>query len=358
MKKDPIAIITTWYPPYNAEYIRDQAEALTTKYDVHVFYFRFSIFNRHETVAENNLTVHRISFPYFPKKTSLTMKYWVKKAAEYIIKENTKFNYKLFHAHAYLAGFVAHEAASSLQKTFYITLHNTNLLRHTYDRIVEMYMHKCLRQASRVICVGEKLFQSIQEKYDLTNIVIIPNMVDVNRFRPKARIDTDPFHFLVVGSMDKRKRLNEILQALSRLDDSVHLHVVGKIITPIEIKGIDSRITLHGPIPNSQLPNIMDKCHCLISYSVEETFGITVIEAMSNGLPVLYCASGGPEYIVPDWAGIEVKSQVDKLIQGMTDMIKQYDRFDSHKIRQYVEEKYSQESVVDQLVAVYNLPSS
>lgn len=354
VEKEKIAIITTWYPPYNAEYIRDQAEALCQVYDVHVFYFRFSIAHKSFVKNENGLTVHRISFPYLPKKTQWTMEYWTSRAAKYVARADKKYNYKLLHGHAYLAGFVAYEASKLLEKPYYVTLHNTNLLQHTYNRIVEHNLKKSLPKARGVICVGDSLYQSVQDKYKLSNISLIPNMVDVHKFGLLEKKQSTPFNFLVVGSMDKRKRLNEILLALKGIKTSVHLHVVGNIIDPLDVNDIDTKVTYHGPLPNDQLPRVMAKCHSLISFSYEETFGITVIEAMSCGLPIIYCASGGPEHVVPEWAGIEVIGTVEGLQGGMEEIIDQYPQFDSRKIRQHIVESYSQERVVQLLSKCYN----
>lgn len=349
--KKKVAIVTTWYPPPFAEYIRDQAEVLNSVYDITVFYFKFSILPSEKVTIENGLKVHRITFPYLPKKNSLTMKYWARTAAKYIIKAHQKEHFYIVHAHNYLSGFVAGEVYDKTGLPFMNTLHNTSFIDKSYSRTVRKQLLKTLPKAQKIICVGKSLYNHIRQDFNISdNGVIVPNMVDVSKFNISNKRKT-PFKFVVIGSMERRKRLPEILTAFKNIiNKNAELHVVGDVMEKIDKTIISERVVFHGLIPNDRLPEILSECNCLISFSMIETFGITVIEAMSCGLPVIYSESGGPQWTVPDWAGINVGHSVDKMTIAMDAIINNYKLYSSQKIRDYTIEHYSQQAVLKQLI--------
>ena len=93
--------------------------------------------------------------------------------------------------------------------------------------------------------------------------------------------------------------------------------------------------------PNEKLPGIYNSSNVYVSVSEYETFGVTVLEAMSCGLPVLYTASGGPDEIVKEFAGLEIKERsINGIRKGLNDIKSRYDTFSSAQIRSFVMENF------------------
>lgn len=112
----------------------------------------------------------------------------------------------------------------------------------------------------------------------------------------------DTWHSLYIGRFTARKNLPRLMQAVLSLKKkgySLDLHIVGG-------KGGDTdRIEtiakehpevfhLHGVIQDKdKIRAIMQQCHIFTMPSLTETFGLVYVEALSQGLPVLYSEGEG-----------------------------------------------------------------
>lgn len=350
-KRFRIALLTTWYPPVNGSFVYDQAKALAKSVDIEVFYFAFSFVPKSTSQVEDGVMVHRISFPFLPKKTKATVALWRNACAKRFLSSQKEKPFDLIHAQAYLAGFIAEEINRKTSLPYCVTLHNQNLVTKSFPHHITPFLVSMMNHSRVSICVGPKLLASVKDLSPNANFKIIPNMVDTKTYK-ECTNKYDGFHFATVGVMNKRKGLKLIIEAFNQLKDN---HVFLDIIGPIVESGIElqDRIITHGEASREEVAAILGKCHCLVSFSASESFGISVIEGMACGLPVLYCPSGGPEYIVPDWGGIKVTRDVSALTEGMKRMLSDYEKFDKNKIRKHTIDSYDNQVIINQLLEVY-----
>lgn len=149
-------------------------------------------------------------------------------------------------------------------------------------------------------------------------VVDLPNGVDVEAFRPgedegalKARIGADPGDLLIafVAALDAAhwfKGLEVALAALARASSPrIRLVVVGdgELRGPLEQeavrRGVAERVAFRGRIGHDALPHTLRGCDALVSCSTAvESFGMTLIEAMASGLPVITSDLPGPASLV------------------------------------------------------------
>jgi len=146
-------------------------------------------------------------------------------------------------------------------------------------------------------------------------VVVIHNGVDVDRFRPTARepilrsewgVPHDAPLLMSVGRLVGWKGLQVIVDALRTLG-SVHFAYVGEGPMGAELQararglGVSDRVHGLGGRPHRELPRVLSQADVFVQPSVgEEAFGITVVEAMACGLPVLASRNGGMVEIVED----------------------------------------------------------
>ena len=72
---------------------------------------------------------------------------------------------------------------------------------------------------------------------------------------------------------------------------------------------LSKRIVFTGPVAHNHLPQYYQRGHLLINPSLSESFGMSLIEAMACGLPVLATQVGGMTEIVRDYTnGLLVKA--------------------------------------------------
>jgi len=100
---------------------------------------------------------------------------------------------------------------------------------------------------------------------------------------------------LWVGNDSVKKNLQTVLKALSALDSSYKLLVVGKAAPlknwqgQLEALGIADRVKFLGVV--SAMNEIYASADILLHPTLEDTFGMVVLEAMSHGLPVIVSSS-------------------------------------------------------------------
>ena len=99
---------------------------------------------------------------------------------------------------------------------------------------------------------------------------------------------------------------------------------------------------------------VLEKSDCFVLPSNFETFGVVYIEAMAAGLPVIATKCGGPEKIVPSFAGVLIdKNDVNQLFGAMLDMVNSIDAYSANSIKEYVSKTFSPECIAQQLISIY-----
>jgi phosphatidylinositol alpha-mannosyltransferase len=145
---------------------------------------------------------------------------------------------------------------------------------------------------------------------------VIPNGVDVERFRPGLT----PIHHLrdgcvnvlFVGRLEKRKGLRDLLQGYRYLHERVprtRLIIVGDgpLRGMVESYVSGNRlenVVLAGYVPDQVLPRFHASADVFCAPATgRESFGIVLIEAMATGLPVV--ATEIPGYLSVVEAGVD-----------------------------------------------------
>lgn len=101
---------------------------------------------------------------------------------------------------------------------------------------------------------------------------------------------------LYMGSLYPHKNLKIVLQALE-LDSELRLIVVGsrsvfqdQLQQQARDLGVEDRITFAGYVPDQKLATYFNKVTALVQPSLSEGFGLTGVEAMAAGVPVVASA--------------------------------------------------------------------
>ena len=124
-------------------------------------------------------------------------------------------------------------------------------------------------------------------------IWVVPYGIDPDVFRPgEGRGEDGTFRLALAGQLSLRKGLRHLLDALELLDDpSIELHHYGHRMAEVDpdiaaFQG-PSPLRFHGPVSQPELCDAFQKADLLVLPSLEEGYGLVVIQALATGLPCL-----------------------------------------------------------------------
>ncbi len=154
--------------------------------------------------------------------------------------------------------------------------------------------------ASAVIVKCEHEKDLIKKTKKLENIIVIPNAVNANKFKPaKKDYNSKTFNLLCIARLIKRKGQDRIIKSLTKVDKSVILHLVGTGDELQDYKdlvstlGLEQRVIFHGYVKREKIFKHYNNAHAFILVSDNEGMTAAGLEAMAAGLPLILSKNSG-----------------------------------------------------------------
>jgi glycogen(starch) synthase len=279
----------------------------------------------------------------------------------------------LIHAHVgYPEGAAAAAVAAGLGIPLILTEHATYLDRLFADPEIRSAYHAGARRAARIVAVGQVLADRIGREFpDLRDrLVVIPNTVDVDAFRPAGAAERDPDELLWVGYRREVKGMDALLRAFRIVRDArpaTRLRLVGRSTTEAEEAGwhrlaaelgIADAVAFEPPADRASVARAMERAALFVHPSRIETMGIVAVEALAAGLPVVAVDSGGvTEVLRPDpmSVGALVSEQApEPLAAAILATLDRRDGFDPVRLREHVVARYGAAAVAARIVELYD----
>ncbi len=189
---------------------------------------------------------------------------------------------------------------------------------------------QALESADAIIAVSAAMAADIRATFtvDPERIHAIPNGIDPVAFAPTANVDElvareiDPTrpYVLFVGRLTEQKGIAHFLAALESIDPQVPVVLAaGQADTPQLAAEVESAVSaaragrsasvtwLSGMLDQRTLVQLYAHAAVFVCPSIYEPFGITNLEAMACGIPVVASRTGGiPEVVVDGQTGLLV----------------------------------------------------
>lgn len=171
--------------------------------------------------------------------------------------------------------------------------------------------------------------ERIQTTYGRSSDVIYPP-VDVDYYTPSDAAP-EPF-FLIVGALVAYKRVDLAIQACARLKVPLKIVGVGTEEKALKELAEGSQVEFLGWQDQDAIRDLYRRCQALI-YPQEEDFGITAVEAMACGRPVIAFRRGGAlETVVDGVTGTFFDEQTPQSLAGAIERFRDL-KFDPAAIR-------------------------
>ena len=279
----------------------------------------------------------------------------------------------LVHGHVgYPEGAAASAAAAALDVPFILTEHATYLATFFADPVLRQRYLATARAARRILPVSRALGRELITEFPELEpkIVPVPNTVAIDDFRvvPVAARRTD--ELLWVGYRKRAKGIDTLLEAFQRVHASrptLRLRLVGRSSTVDEERGwhdmatrlgLSDVVTFDGPADRAGVAAAMERATLFIHPSPRETFGVVAVEALSTGLPVVACDSGGVTEVLGDeptaLGSVVPAGDPEALAAAILTTLDRRTGFDPKAMRAYVEARFGTRAVADRIVDVYD----
>ncbi|MBN2350547.1 MAG: glycosyltransferase family 4 protein [Bacteroidales bacterium] len=176
-------------------------------------------------------------------------------------------------------------------------LKTKSLFRYFIYRFMEQ---RVLPKTDRVIFIDRETKQEYELTYpQLKNkFVYIPSGVDTELFISNS---AEREHFLYVGRLAPEKRIDKIIEAYKKYTGKEKLLIIGTGPLFTQLKTLaenDSRIIFTGFVDHNDLPKYYQKAKGLFLFSSSEGLPLTVLEALSCGVPVIATPVGDLKYLI------------------------------------------------------------
>jgi len=251
----------------------------------------------------------------------------------YYIKMNG-LEYELIHANFFMSALVASNLKKYLYIPYVVTFHALGLVRKIHQKEKDGFPAERINIEKHIVADADQLIAECpQDREDLivhygadpSKITIVPCGFNPKEFYPMEKkharemlnLNADEKIILQLGRMVPRKGVDNVIRAIGKLKDhaALRLIIVGgeadtpdPVLTPeikrlqqiAEEEKVTDRIIFTGRRGRDVLKYYYAAADIFVSTPWYEPFGITPLEAMACGTPVIGANVGGIKHSVAD----------------------------------------------------------
>jgi len=171
---------------------------------------------------------------------------------------------------------------------------------------VERVIAQCADEVAELVAMG----------VPRSSIAVVPSGVDIDTFSPRgpaAERDPELRRLIVAGRLVERKGLADVVRALPRVPRTELVFVggpaegrlaedpmVGNLQRLAGELRVDDRVRFAGAVAVEHMPTWYRSADAVVCPAWYEPFGLTALEAMACGVPVVAYAVGGYQDTVVD----------------------------------------------------------
>lgn len=378
-----ILYLPSWYPldenDLNGCFFREQAHAVANsglKVGVIVPQFRSlrhglkAIKGSYQTEVWQDGTIttyFKHDVFWFPKIPYLDLRRWVNAGLVLFEKYITTHGKPdIIHVQSMLlAGPLALEIFKKYQIPYCITEHSSTFARGLVSKWQLNVLSNVVQHATKCLAVSQSLADLLEQKFIGSKWSFCPNLLDqrfTQEYREKNKVT---YTFCSVARLHHNKGFDLLLKAFSIIlgaYPNISLAIGGdgpekqNLIELADELNLKNNIIFLGQMEREQVKSLMHESQFYVLSSHVETFGVVVIEALSQGTPVVATKCGGPESILTREDGYLVDvNNVDALAEGMKSILVNSGKFNSVDIRNRCLERFSEKAFTERILNIYQV---
>ncbi|HHT21607.1 MAG TPA: glycosyltransferase family 4 protein [Tissierellia bacterium] len=222
------------------------------------------------------------------------------------------------------------------------------------------------KHAAHVVSTSEVMKQEILKICPGLSVSVVPFGVDLSRFDYQShqitegrlrlgtcKILSPPY---AIDDMIKAVSLLKQLLKDSQLELSLSIYGDGpsrsELADLIHQLELDEIVTLHGWISHDSIPDVLQRMDIFLLSSLQESFGVSAIEAQAAGVPVIATATAGFQEVIQNGRTGRIVAVADPpaMAQAILDLVKDPASYQRYRLagRESVEVHYDWDKNVKQ----------
>jgi glycosyltransferase involved in cell wall biosynthesis len=376
--------LTSWYPnpyePVNGDFVQRHAQAVAQYLPIDVIHVvQLGKDKTVETIAikyqQNKLqefiytfTFNKVGISWIDKiRYNLAYQKFYLQIVEQYIQENGKPN--LIHVHVPMkAGLIALALKKkyqipfivSEQASYYESASPDNFNKRSY--FFRKNTQTIFQQAITATNVSATISKVIQQKFGLSKVHCVHNVVDVQLFQPKKNKSNNIFNWVHVSTLGEQKNITGLLTAFAIVKQQCgilwQLTLVGPNVQPhvatVQSLQLQQEVIFVGEAKHTNVPNYLQQAQAFVMFSRHENFPCVIPEALCCGLPVIASNVGGVAEAINKSNGIVVASNnTTELAAAIIHVMENYGSYNANLIAEAATAKYSMETIGKQFLSIY-----
>lgn len=224
-------------------------------------------------------------------------------------------------------------------------------------------------RADAVLCVSENLRRQLADAFPghTGKIHVVPNAVDIEAMPVRPKPAAELHKWIYVGKVAAAKGVPELIEAFAiaaKDEPALRLTILGSgpLVEPLTARaaelGLGDRIAFHDAVPPHRVFEFLHAHDLLVHPSKSETFGMTTVEAVGSGMPVLVTKCGGPQETLAGLDGvagllIDVSDDPEVIVDGYRRLAGLAGGLDPDRARAELAGRYGARAVALRLAEVY-----
>jgi L-malate glycosyltransferase len=271
--------------------------------------------------------------------------------------------------HCHYAGRYGMWGALSGVQPFVLSIWGSDVLINPHkSRFHRALIGWMLRRANKLQSTSMNMVHVVAGLYGIKNVSIIPFGIDTKKYEPYTRTKANKFRIVFIKSLRDVYGLDLLLEAIAKLvnleamvDVECLIYGDGDARSSLEQLSrklrVDNIVNFMGKAPHGEIPQILSNADLAVYPSRSESFGVSALEAMACGCPVILSDAPGHLEITQGRlvAKIVTRNSAEALASAISEVIRNPQQLaeTATRARRHVEERYNWQNCVQRQISEY-----
>jgi glycosyltransferase involved in cell wall biosynthesis len=285
-----------------------------------------------------NVTVVPVKYPRIPNLIGMSfILFAYPKMYSYLINHKSLIDV-IWSKQCYPQSVLGARLAKKFSLPHYITAQNPKLLHEELvvkgsllkplqswlATMLDPLIKRAFASANTVAAVSTYSAKAAKE-YGAKNVIVIPNGISPSDFKMHKYTPKKTWTLFTASSLIPRNGIDTLIDAVALLPSSLSWKLLiagdGPLIKNLKLKTknfkIQSKVKFLGRVANHDIPKLLSESDLFIRPSRHEGFGISFLEAMASGVPVIATPVGGiVDFVTDQKTGLLVPPDNPQAIAG------------------------------------------